>query len=188
MATTVLTSKASAAGRGSWQSQPCRVDITGWEKKVKNVLEVQARVCEQVVTWGLDELMKRTVQHVTGPRYGTKTKKSKSGSEYVVYKRGPLTNAGRLPVPVITGQLRRSIKTLRFNTVFGAVWSDPRIAPYNNTIHQGGMAKFYNHSFYMKPRPFLQAAVDIERPRILEFMKKRILEEVGKAGGQGSLF
>lgn len=165
---------------GSWEKQPCRIDISGWEKQIKDVKKTAAKVCIQVVDLGLDRLFKRTIEHVTAP--GTPYRENyyieKNGKKYkrTRSKRGPLTNAGKLPIPIVTGQLRRSIKSVRFNAVFGAVWSDPRIAKHNVFVHFGTKA--------MLPRPFLQAAVDIERPIILESMKKRILSEIQQAAGQ----
>lgn len=175
-----MSSNRNISRHGSWETQPCRIDISGWEKRVKDVQRATAKVCSEVVDFGLDRLFNRTIEHVTAPgtpyreNYyveidGEKRKRTRS-------KRGPLTNAGKLPIPIVTGQLRRSIKSIRFNTIFGAVWSDPRIAKHNVYVHFG--------TRYMAPRPFLQAAVDIERPIILEYMKKRILSEIQRVGGQ----
>jgi len=144
-----------------------KMDITGWQMKVKNVKAVQARICKDVVDWGLKQLFEKTNDNVKGPYYGYKDDK-------ITPKRGSLTNAGKFPIPVVTGQLRRSIKQIRFNTVFGAVYSDPAIAPYNKWVHDG--------TRYMKKRPFLQNAVDSRRPAILNYMKYQILKEVRKAG------
>jgi|GEM_PF-5887421 len=160
----------------------CRVDTSGWRNKSRRVLATEARVVEQVVSFGLDKIFDKTKDNVTGERYGTETRTSKTGNEYVVFKRGPMTNAGKLPVPVVFGNLRRSIKTIRFNTVLGAVYSDPNIAPYNKIIHEGGQSQFFGHKFYMKPRPYLQNAVDTKRPMIKAYAKIEIAKAIRTVG------
>jgi HK97 gp10 family phage protein len=81
---------------------------------------------------------------------------------------------GKLPVNIMTAYLAQSIKRIKISTVLGAVYSDNTVANYNRHVHFGTRR--------MKPRPFLQAAVDERRPAILNRMKYEIMKEINKAG------
>lgn len=150
------------------------LDITRWEAKVKNVLAVKAKIINEVVMWGLEKVRDETIKNVDGPKYGYTIKKSKTGKEYTVMNRGMMTNSGVFPVPIITGFLKKSIKLIKISTVLGAVYSDHSVANYNRAIHYG-----YKK---LKPRPFLQAAVDAKRQEILVEFEKKIIAEIRKVG------
>ena len=142
------------------------VDITNWRKKVRNVKAVEEMMVKEVVSWGIQELHKKTLANVSGPFYGFRS----AG----IPERGLLTNAGKLPVPVVYGWLRRSIKSARLTDALGVVYSDDNVAFYNRFVHDG--------TRYMKPRPFLKDAVDDRRPAIFNYMKYQIIKAIRSQG------
>jgi len=147
-----------------------RVETANWKIKVHNVKTAETAAVVMGVDWGLDRLNEATVRNVTGDHYGFKT--TKSGNKLPI--RGPRTNAGILPVPVVYGQLRRSIKSVRMTPTLGAVYSDDNIAPYNKFVHDGTRK--------MQPRPFLQMAVTVNRPLIHKYIEKKLRTLIKKVG------
>ena len=158
-----------------------KMDIERWQLKCKNVTEAVARAVQAVLEFGLETVYDAALKNLDGPRYGYTRKTSKSGKEYIVPNRGMMTNSGVLPVPVLTGQLKKSLKKVKFSTVFGAVYSDHREAIYNKAIHYG-----YNRSGKpgagIKPRPFLQAAIDERRPAVENRFRYEIYKEMRRTG------
>lgn len=152
-------------------NQSSYVDIKNWQKKAWRVKKAEAAAVAAAVDWGLDLLYKSAVRNVSGPNYGKR--KSKSGDTRIP-KRGPLTNAGRLPVPIVWGHLRRSIKNFRISSVLGAVYADQNIAYYAPFVHDG--------TRYMKPRRFVDDAVTAWRPIILKKMEKEIRSTIRGVG------
>ena len=150
------------------------IDIKGWQKKAWNVKKVEAAAVAVAVSWGLDLLHKTAVKNVSGPRYGFRKGTGKDGDNVRIPQRGPLTNAGMLPVPVVYGMLRRSIKSVRISSVLGAVYADENIAYYAPFVHDG--------TRYMKPRRFLQDAVTGMRPIIKRKMDKELKAAIRSVG------
>jgi len=157
-----------------------KLDITGWETKVKNVLEVQARVVKEVVEWGLDSLKQETIKNLSGKRFNVEERKTPEVRAYIRSMRG------KLPVNIMFSKLKESIKTINFSTVFGAVYSDHTNANYNRAVHFGyrKTVKSGNKTktIVIPPRPFLQAAVDARRPAIENRFRYEILKEIRKVG------
>ena len=146
------------------------VDTSNWKIKVHNCKTAETAAVVMGVDWGLDRLNEATIRNVTGDHYGFR----KTRSDNRVPIRGARTNAGILPVPVVYGQLRRSIKSVRFTPTLGAVYSDDNIAPYNKFVHDGTRK--------MKPRPFLQMAVIANRPLIKKKIERELHKLVRKVG------
>ena len=155
-------------------NKPGHVDIKRWQKKSWDVRKAEAAAVANAVSWGLDLLHKSAVRNVSGARYGFRKGTARDGSEIKVPIRGPLTNSGRLPVPVVYGMLRRSIKHFRISSVLGAVYVDENIAFYAPFVHDG--------TRFMKPRRFLGDAVTTWRPIIKKKMEKEIKATIKPIG------
>jgi len=128
---------------------------------------------KEMTDWGIDKLFSLVVLNVSA--HGTPYPLVKGPRGGRSRERGMLTNAGILPVPIVWGQLRRSIKQVRFNSVFGVVYSDSKTAHYNRYVHDGTRK--------MKKRPFVTSAVKVFQPRFSLEMKRRFkkVQDVGRA-------
>jgi len=137
------------------------IDISGWQKKYKKIVEELAPGIARAVDFGMDTLHQEVIKNVTGMHY----KPPGAPDE-------PLK--GSYPVPVVTGTLRRSIKGIRINSVLGVIASDQNIANYNKFVHDG--------TRYMKPRRFMLDALKAREQAIINRMKYEIIKVVRKYG------
>lgn len=154
--------------------QNMHVDITGWQEKYKEIFHLLGPAIKKACDEGQDILLKQTIENVTGDAYGSH--KSKKGN--VVWHRGTMTNAGKLPVPIRTNALRKSIKWAKIHDHLRAIYSDANVAPYNQYVHDG--------TKYMKPRRYLGEAVQGKTQSINDRFAvaiKNVLRKAEKVGG-----
>ena len=161
-------------------NQNFKLDITGWEQKVKNVIDVQARIVKKVVDAGLIIVQDATIKNLRGQKFTEDERKTPSVRAYLRSMRG------KLPVNIMTGFLGRSIKIINISTVLGVVYSDSQKANYNRAVHFGYKRTIKSgnktKTIVIPPKPFLQAAVDERRPAILNMFRYEIIKEINKAG------
>ena len=142
-----------------------RVDINGWLEKSSRLRAAMPEIISDLIDYGMDTLQEATIKNVSGPAYGTK------GGRQI---RGLLTNAGKLPVPVVFGSLRRSIQKRKINPTLGAVYSDDDICPHNKWVYYGTRK--------MRPRAYLKLAVQERRPAIENRGRYMVISEIRKIG------
>lgn len=148
------------------------VDTSKWDLKCFRVQAAVGVAISNVLDWALPEVQKKVLENVEAP-----------GSPYPLIvgprggrsrQRGAQTNAGTLPVPIVWGQLRRSIKMRRISSQFGVVFSSGQVAGYNVYVHYG--------TSKMRPRPFVEAAGKERRPAVTNRFKYEIQKAARKHG------
>jgi hypothetical protein len=107
------------------------------------------------IEWGMETLYKKVLINVSGAHYGFRS--TKTGRQVPI--RGAMTNIGKLPVPVVYGDLRDSITKQRLDKHLGAVFAHSGVAPHAKEVHNGSKT--------MRPRRFLGDAVTGLRPIII---------------------
>ena len=138
---------------------PVKTDTTRWKLKVRDLQAIRLTTLPKVLDWAHDKVMDDIKVYVSGPHY-------KYG------ERGPGT--GGVPIPRVSGNLARSIKSLWVSPLLVKIWSDGRIAPWNQYVHDG--------TKYMRPRPFIKEPVQRNRPVINMYWRNEILGEIRKIG------
>jgi hypothetical protein len=150
------------------------VDTTKWDIKQTNVKAAVSRAIKEMIDWALPDLYKAVVQNVSAPGSPYPLVVGPRGGRY--RQRGAQTNAGTLPVPIVWGQLRRSIQWKRFTPLMAAVFSDGNIADYNVHVHYGAPQK------KMKARPFVDDASKQRKPAYTNRFKYEIQFAARKYG------
>jgi hypothetical protein len=148
------------------------VDTTKWDIKQTNVKAAVSRAITEMIDWALPDLYKAVVQNVSAPGSPYPLVVGPRGGRY--RQRGAQTNAGTLPVPIVWGQLRKSIQWKRFTPVMAAVFSDGNIANYNVYVHDG-TAK-------MRPRRFVSDTAKERKPAYTNRFKYEIQFAARKYG------
>jgi len=128
---------------------------------------------KETLDWALTDLYEAVVKNVSAPGSPYPLIVGPRGGRY--RQRGLQTNAGTLPVPIVWGQLRKSIQWWRFNPLMAAVFSKGEIANYNVYVHEG--------TSKMPPRPFVTEAGKTRRPAY----ENRFKYEIQKAAQQYGL-
>ncbi len=84
---------------------------------------------------------------------------------------------GKMPVPVRTGQLRRSLKMVPISTLQAAIFCDPHISNYAKYVHDGAKG--------VPPRRFLGDVVRTNEKRYINMIKSKIFQELSKINNYG---
>lgn len=160
------------------QAKQVWVDTSKWDLKCFRVQAAVGQAISNVLDWALPEVRKKVLENVEAPGspYPLAVAprcqiKGRGGKTRV---RGPQTNAGTLPVPIVWGQLRKSIQMRRISSQIGTVYSDSQIANYNVYVHYGTRK--------MRPRPFVEAAGKERRPAVTNRFKYEIQKAAQKWG------
>jgi len=148
------------------------VDTSKWDLKQRNVKAAISKAMKETLDWALTDLYKEVVKNVSAPGSPYPLVVGPRGGRY--RKRGAQTNKGTLPVPIVWGQLRRSIQWKRFHPLMAAVFSDGNIANYNIYVHDG--------TRYMRPRPFVDTASKGRRPAYVNRFKYEIQKSARQYG------
>ena len=125
---------------------------------IRNSLKLKAVQRELVVTVppmiaeAADEVLKRSLKNLSGGRY----------------------LPGTLPVRLVTGYLRRSMRRLMLSRFAHAVFSDERIANYNKYVHDG--------TRNMRPRRFLGDVISERRASIQNKLRRQIIIAIRRVG------
>lgn len=136
-------------------------DIRGWKR-----LNMQVKL---YTTAKISELVKQASQDVF-----EKARANLTGPHYRVGERGPQT--GKMPIPRITSMLARSLRILTQAFNFHVIYSDPVIAPYAATVHNGAKIKIKGKIVgFRKARRFLGDPVNQLRLKWLAIWKKDFL-------------
>jgi len=141
------------------------INTLGWIAKSYSINKAIPNIVEQAVTYGIDILHSAVLKNVSGPAYGTVNGRP---------IRGFLTNAGKLPVPVVTGALRRSILKERIQPNLGVVYSSNALAKYNRYVHYGTRK--------MAPRRFVEDAARERKQAIENHFRYLFLMNLRKLG------
>ena len=148
-----------------------RIDITRWERKVQAIIKAMPDLIDAEVKWGAEKVNAKTIINLTGPFYGFR--KGPRGGRYPI--KGARTNDGQLPIPRITGNLRRSITMREAGRFLMVVFADDHIANYAKYVNDG--------TKYMKARRFLMEAVTSTQAIIIQRWDK-MLHEVWRNMGR----
>ena len=148
------------------------VDTSKWDLKCFRVRAAVADAISRTLDWALPEVRKKVLENVEAPGSPYPLVTGPRGGRY--RQRGPQTNAGTLPVPIVWGQLRRSIMMKRISSQIGVVYSSGKIASYNIYVHYGTRK--------MRPRPFVEAAGKERRPAVTNRFKYEIQKAARKHG------
>jgi hypothetical protein len=135
------------------------VDAHRWYMKVSRVQLALLDAVKESIDFGMDEVFRAANRNLSGPHYKPGTKSELAGS---------------YPVPIVTGTLRRSLRSKRLNPAEGVVYSDGQIANYNKHVHDGTRT--------MRPRRFLTDAVSERRMAIENRMRYNIQLAVRREG------
>jgi hypothetical protein len=148
------------------------VDTTKWDLKQTNVKAAISKAMKETLDWALTDLYQAVLKNVSAPGSPYPLVVGPRGGRY--RKRGPQTNAGTLPVPIVWGQLSKSIQWKRFNPLMAAVFSDGSIANYNVYVHEG--------TSKMRPRPFVKDAGEQRSPAYVNRFKYEIQKSARQYG------
>lgn len=148
------------------------VDTSKWDIKQRNVKAAISKAMKETLDWALTDLYKEVVKNVSAPGSPYPLVRGPRGGRY--RQRGPQTNKGTLPVPIVWGQLRRSIQWKRFTPLMAAVFSDGNIADYNIYVHDG--------TSKMRPRPFVSEAGKQRKPAYVNRFKYEIQKSARQYG------
>ena len=134
-----------------------QVDISKLQKKItgyKKALEIGAGLG---LAEGTDLVYKRVIVYVTGPHYG----KAQGW-------RGHQT--GKVPIPRLSGDLKRSIRRKRLHWSIHVIYADENKAPYAKHVHFGARG--------VPARPFLTQPAAESQVEVSGLIKKRLVEAV----------
>ena len=153
-------------------AQP-KVDISRFNAKIAAIIQNHPAACKKAVDYGSDEIFKGAEANLTGPRYGMT--KTKSGGQKPNYPEGG-GQRGQMPIPIITGTLRRSLQRVRPSDYLAVVFANKEQAIYARAVHEGitGTRR--------RPRRFLGDVVRLKRDSIKKEMTRIIKEDIQKHG------
>ena len=121
------------------------VSTAGWKVKQRNVEVALAAQSAKSVAQSADFIFGKAMENLSGDHPSPLT--TKGGVQYF-----PAPDGGAaIPVRVLTGTLRRSMKMRLESPVHWVVLSDNQVAEYNYWVHDG--------TKHMEPRPFLDGPV-----------------------------
>lgn len=131
--------------------------------KDKKIKEVLGNVLDEIS----EDYHDTVLTNLTGPAYGVTLSKGVKGSQK--WNRGSLTNAGRLPVPQRTGNLKRSVQRTRETIFKYLVYADSGIARYGKFVHDGTRR--------MQKRPFMVLSMN-QRKGVYKAMLQGALDRL----------
>ena len=133
-----------------------QVDTTKWDLKVAQINQLTPLAIKAAVDFGLDVLLTDVIDNLSGSSFD---------------------DPGSYPVPVRTGNLKRSVADAypkRVSDELGVVGSSSEIAGYNKKVHDGDK--------YHEPRPFITDAVRDNRDSIRDELEALILTPIRQVG------
>jgi len=133
----------------------------GWSRKMNRMIrEVRPEIL-RVARESSDLVLTETVRNVSGPGIGERPSSDNPA-------------IGKMPVPIRSKQLRRSIKRVTIFPWLFAIHADPTIAPHAKWVHNGTRK--------MKPRRFLWDTIKKNYRKIHSAMNKDVLKKIRAIG------
>ena len=133
-------------------SELTHVDITRWNRKVKEVIADVGEELKKTLAYGNTKLAGAVTKNLAGSAY----------------------YPGKLPVRRVTGTLARAYRVNKQTDYLYAHGMDRNVANYAVYVHYG--------TRYLKPRPYFKDAVNSQKPAILNYWRYQLILAARKKG------
>lgn len=144
------------------------VDTRGWKSKRLRVKEAVAQQAAKSIAQASQIVFDKAMENLSG--YHPVPETSPTGRQYF-----PSPDGGAsMPIRVLTGTLRRSLKMRPVTTLLWQVYADSKVASYAKYVHEG--------TKHMRPRRFLQDPVWLYGASIIKKIGHDIKTEIRRVG------
>jgi hypothetical protein len=133
------------------------VDASGFYRKTKEVKTAMAVAAAKVIMESAQEVYQRTNKNLSGMHFA-------EGEPHPAI----------MPIAVITGTLRRSLKIIPLSSLVYAIFTDKRIAKYCGWVHDGTKR--------MRKRPFLRSVIQERRQAIQNRIRYALIKAIRSTG------